>query len=92
MSNGLKRERVLAAARRHGVSNVRVFGSLARNEKSAQSDVDLLVELDAERTLLDLIGFRQEAEEILGVRVDVATPRILKPLVRSRALREARPI
>jgi hypothetical protein len=86
------RGRVLAAARRHGVRDVRVFGSLARKQKSAQSDVDLLVDLDAGRTLIDLIGFKQEAEEILGVTVDVTTPRILKSRARSRALREARPI
>jgi predicted nucleotidyltransferase len=86
------RERVLAAAKRHGVSKVRVFGSVARNERLRHSDLDLLVELDAGRTLLDLIGFKQEAEEIFGVRVDVATPQILKPRVRSRALREARPV
>jgi hypothetical protein len=86
------RERLLDAARRHGVRNLRVFGSIARGEETRESDVDLLVELEAGRTLIDLIGFEQEAEEILGVGVDAASPRFLKPRVRDRALREAVPV
>ena len=49
-----------------------------------------VVELDPGRTLLDLIGFKQEAEEILGVDVEVAAPRLMKDRVRARAMREAR--
>jgi len=84
------RARLESAARRHGVRDLRVFGSIARGEETPESDVDLLVELDAGRTLLDLIGFKQEAEEILGVDVDVAAPRLLKERVRSSAMRESR--
>src|SRR2546428_299464 len=84
------RARLQSAARRHGVRELRVFGTIARGEVTSASDVDLLVELDAGRTLLDLIGFQQEAEEILGLEVDVAAPRLLKERVRSRAMRESR--
>src|SRR5437867_4653904 len=84
------RPRLQSAARRHGVRDLRVFGSIARGDETAESDVDLLVELDAGRTLLDLIGFQQDAEEILGVDVHVAAPRFLKQRVRSRAMRESR--
>jgi predicted nucleotidyltransferase len=86
------RERLREAGRRHGVDRIRVFGSIARGEDRIDSDVDLLVDLDPDRTLLDLIGFRQDAERILGARVDVAAPRFMKPRVRSRALRDARPV
>ena len=86
----LSRARLQTAARRHGIRDLRVFGSIARGEETPESDVDLLVELDAGRTLLDLIGFQQEAEEILGVDVNVAAPRLLKERVRSRAMRESR--
>ena len=86
------RERLLDAARRHGVRNLRVFGSVARGEETPESDIDLLVELEPGRTLIDLIGFEQEAEDILGVGVDAAAPRFLKALVRDRALREAVPV
>lgn len=71
------REAVLRAAGRHGVQDVRVFGSVARHDERPDSGVDLLVELDAERTLLDLVAFAREASGILGVAVDAATPDML---------------
>ena len=86
------RERLVAAARRNGVREVRVFGSAARGEDSPDSDVDLLVDLGPERTLLDLIAFQQDASDILGVPVDVATPGILRDRVRERVLAEAVPL
>ncbi len=87
---GRARERLLEAAQRHGVRDIRVFGSVARGDDTNQSDIDLLVDLEPRRTLIDLIGFRQEAEEILGARVDAAAPRFLKSRVRARARRDAR--
>jgi predicted nucleotidyltransferase/DNA-binding XRE family transcriptional regulator len=86
------RNRLLAAAGRHGIRDLRVFGSVARGEETRESDVDMLVDLDPDRTLLDLIGFQQEAEDILGIGVDVAVPRMMRQRVRERALRDARPI
>ena len=86
------RSRLEAAAERHGVRDLRVFGSVARGDETPESDVDFLVDLDPGRTLLDLIGFQQEAEDILGVGVDVASPRMMKERVRVRANREARPV
>lgn len=87
-----RRRQLLEAARAHGARNVRVFGSVARGEEDATRDVDLLVDLAPGRTLLDLAGLREDAREILGGRVDVATPEILKPRIRERALREAVPL
>jgi predicted nucleotidyltransferase/DNA-binding XRE family transcriptional regulator len=86
------RERVLQAALRHGIRNVRVFGSVARGEATDESDVDLLVDLEPGRTLVDLIGFQQEAEKILGVEVDAVAQRFLKRRVRAQATRDARPL
>jgi hypothetical protein len=86
------RERLLEAARRHGIRRVRLFGSVARRNDRAASDIDLLVDLGPGRTLVDAIGFQQEAAEILGVPVDVATSTILKPDVRRRVLRDAVPL
>jgi predicted nucleotidyltransferase len=80
------------AARGHGVRRVRVFGSLARGEEGPSSDVDFLVDLDAGRTLLDLAGFRHDAEQILGGPVDVATPDMLKERIRGQVLAEALPL
>ena len=86
------RDSLQATAERHGIRNLRVFGSVARGQETPESDVDFLVDLDPERTLLDVIGFQQEAEDILGTGVDVAVPRMMKGRVRARAMREARAI
>ena len=86
------RSRVIAAGRRHGARNLRVFGSIARGEERSDSDVDLLVDLDPGRTLMDLAGFRGDVASILGVEVDAATEDMLKPRVRRRVLAEARPL
>jgi uncharacterized protein len=86
------RRRLLDAARGRGVRRVRVFGSLARGEEVPASDVDFLVELEPGRTLLDLAAFRREAEAILGMPVDVATPDMLKERIRAGVETEAVPL
>jgi uncharacterized protein len=87
-----QRRRLLDAAEKHGVDKLRVFGSLARGEVEAASDVDFLVDLKAGRTLIDLAGFRREAAEILDVSVDVATIDMLKERIRDEVLTEALPL
>lgn len=86
------RRRLLDAARARGVRRVRVFGSLARGEDVAASDIDLLVDLEPGKTLVDLTAFRREAAEILERPVDVATPDMLKERIRSDVLAEALPL
>jgi len=86
------RRRLLDAGRGRGVRRVRVFGSLARGEDVPVSDVDLLVDLEPGRTLLDLAAFRREAEEILGMPVDVATSDMLKERIRADVETEAIPL
>jgi predicted nucleotidyltransferase len=87
-----KREEILRIAARHGASNVRVFGSIARGEADAQSDVDLLVELERGRSLLDHAALMLDLESLLGRRIDIATERGLKPQIREHILREAVPL
>lgn len=87
-----KREEILGIAAKHGARNVRVFGSLIREEADEQSDIDFLVELEPGRSLLDLAGFQYELEHLLGCRVDVVTERGLKARIRDRVLREAVPV
>jgi predicted nucleotidyltransferase len=87
-----QRRRLLDAAEKHGVSRLRVFGSLARGEAKATSDIDFLVDLKPGRTLLNLAAFRREAAEILNLPVDVATADMLKERIRNEALSEALPI
>ena len=85
------REEILRIAARHGGQNVRVFGSVARGEDRVDSDVDLLVEMQDDRSLLDLVGLEQELEEILLQRkVDVLTDASIHPAIRQRITAEAR--
>jgi predicted nucleotidyltransferase len=83
------RRRLLDSAARHGARNVRIFGSVASDATSAESDVDLLVDLDRERTLVDLAALRADASMILGLPVDIATADLLKPHVRADVLDHA---
>jgi predicted nucleotidyltransferase len=80
---------IAAVAERRGASNVRVFGSVARGDADASSDVDLLVDLDPDRSLFDLGGLLMDLTELLGTDVDVVTEASLKPRVRNRVLAEA---
>lgn len=84
-----QRAAVQALARRHGVTEVRVFGSTVRGEASPHSDVDLRVRLEAGRSLLDRAAFKSDLEHLLGVPVDVANPDTLHPLIRARIPHEA---
>jgi uncharacterized protein len=87
-----QRRQLLDAAERHGVGHLRAFGSVARGEATAESDIDLLVDLKPDRTLLDLAAFRREAGEILDLPVDVATADMLKDSIREEVLSEALPL
>jgi uncharacterized protein len=87
-----KRGEVLQIAERHGAYNVRVFGSVARGDDDAQSDIDLLVDMEPTRSLLDIAGLELDLEEALGRPVDVVTPGGVKPRIRERVLGEAVPL
>lgn len=87
-----KREAILRTARAYGAHNVRVFGSAARGETDAESDLDFLVELEPGKSLLDLGGLQYDLEALLGCRVDVVTERGLKARIRERVLQEAVPV
>jgi predicted nucleotidyltransferase len=87
-----KRQEILAIAAKHGAYNVRIFGSVARGEADKQSDVDVLVELQADRSLMDLGGLLMDLESLLGCKVDVVTVKGLKKRIRERVLREAVPL
>jgi predicted nucleotidyltransferase len=82
------RQAVLELAAHHGARNVRVFGSMARGDDRKDSDVDLLVEIEPGRTLLDLIALEQDLEELLGRPVEVLTDGGLGPYLQQRILAE----
>ncbi len=87
-----KRLEILAVAQRHGARNVRVFGSAARGEERPDSDVDLLVDLEPGRTLLDHVALWQDLEELLGRRVDIVVEGGINRHLSDRILREAMPL
>jgi hypothetical protein len=86
------RESLLAIAARHGAREVRVFGSVARGEEKATSDVDVLVRFDTDRTLFGLCALGDELTDALGRRVDVLTEAALSPFLRTRIVAEAVPL
>jgi uncharacterized protein len=87
-----KREAILCICAKHGARNVRVFGSVARGEADEQSDIDLLVEFDPGRSLLDHAALWLELQDLLGCKLDVLSDRGIKPRIRERVLREAIPL
>lgn len=87
------RAAIRAAAAAVGARNVRVFGSVARGEETAESDVDLLVDFPAEeRGLFPLLKLAEEVERLVGRPVDVAAAQVMTGPVRERALAEAVPL
>jgi predicted nucleotidyltransferase len=84
-----KREQILAIAARYGARNVRVFGSVARGEDVPESDVDLLVDFEPGRGLLNHAALIEELQNLLGCKVDVASHNGLKPRIRQHVIEEA---
>lgn len=81
------REAIRRLAERHGARDVRIFGSVARREAPA-GDLDLLVRMDSDRSLLDRIALQQDLQDLLGVRVDVVNEKALHPAVREQVMRD----
>ncbi|GGU08065.1 nucleotidyltransferase family protein [Nocardioides albus] len=79
-----KRDDLLDALGRHGVSNVRIFGSLARGDDRPDSDVDLLVDFPPRTSLFTILRMQDELEEILGARVDLVADSGLQARIRAR--------
>ncbi len=87
-----KREDILRLAARHGATNVRVFGSVARGEAGPESDLDLLVDVGPVHSPWFPAGLMADLELLLGRRVDVVTERALHWYIRDRVLSEAIPL
>ena len=87
-----KREEILQLAASRGVCNVRLFGSVARGEAKEDSDIDLLVDVESGRTLLDVVGLWLDLEMLLGRKVDLLTEGGVSRHLQESILSEARPL
>lgn len=86
------RDAIREIALSHRVKNVRVFGSVLHGDDTEDSDLDLLVDPTPETTLFDIGAIRYELKELLGVAVDVLTPRALPDKFRQIVIQEAEPL
>ena len=90
MALASKRDQILALAAARGARRLRIFGSVARGEDHEGSDIDLLIDMPAGTSLLQIVGLQQDIEDALGIRIDLCTERELHPSLRPRILAEAR--
>jgi len=86
----LNRKAIQRLAKQYGVTDIRVFGSVARGDDAAQSDIDFLVDMEPGRSLFDMGGLLMDLETLLGCKVDVVTEKSLHWYIREKVLSEAR--
>ncbi|MGQ0719571.1 MAG: nucleotidyltransferase family protein [Pseudonocardiales bacterium] len=87
-----RHDEIVALGQRYGVSNMRVFGSVARGDADERSDLDLLIDVAPGRGYFDMTGFALDVEQLMGVFTQVAIPNGLKKRIRARVLAEAVPL
>ncbi len=85
--NKIKRK-ILPILQDYGVRRVALFGSCVRDKMNKDSDIDILVDIEADISLLDFVGLKQKIEEALGRKVDLVEYDTLKPLLKERILKE----
>ena len=84
-----RKKEINTLAQRHGASHIRVFGSVARGDDTKFSDIDLLIDMEKNSSLLDLVGFQQDFAKMVGRPADVLTEQALSPYLRERILSKA---
>lgn len=86
------RDAIRAIALSHRVTNVRVFGSVLTGDDTQDSDLDILVEPTKETTLMDIAAIQYELKQLLGIAVDVLTPKALPDTFRAQVIAQAQPV
>lgn len=85
-------DKILSYLNQHGVEKVGVFGSYARNEARADSDLDLMVWFKEQKSLLGMIRIERELSDLLGVRIDLLTEQAVSPYLIDRIRQELKVI
>lgn len=86
--SGIDKELIIKIAKKNGVTSMSLFGSTARGEDHQSSDIDLLVDFEPGRSLIDLVRLERELSEAFNLDFDVLTPNSLHPRIRERVNRE----
>lgn len=82
------KRKILPILKPYGVKRAGLFGSCVREEMGGDSDIDILVEIDKDISLLDFVGLKLEIEDVLGRKVDLVEYSVIKPLMRESILNE----
>jgi len=82
------KHKVISVLKRHDVARASILGSFARGKVKENSDLDILIEFNGEKSLLDLVALKLELEESLRRSVDVLTYKAIHPAIRERVLKE----
>ena len=88
MSTEEIKQKILPILQRHGIKRAGLFGSYVRGEMREDSDVDILVELDDDISLLDFVGIKLEIEEVLGKKIDLVEYCTIKPFIKDKIIKE----
>ena len=86
------RDTIVTIAHSHGAHNIRVFGSYVRGEQKPDSDLDLLADIDPDKSLLDQAALIRELEELLSIKVDLVEPACLHWYIKDAIMQEAIPL
>jgi predicted nucleotidyltransferase len=83
---------IVPILKKHDVKKAAFFGSVVRGEATDKSDIDILIEFDGEKSLLDLVELKLEIEDNLGIKVDISTYNSLLPAIRDKVFKQLQPI
>lgn len=82
------KEKILPVLKKHGIKKAAICGSFARGEESEDSDIDILVEVAEDLSLLDFVGIKLEIEKIVGREVDLIEYNTIKSAIKENLLEE----
>ena len=83
-------DKLVSILKKHGAKKIEIFGSYARGEQKETSDLDVIVEFEKRKSLLELVGIEQELEDALGIKVDLLTRSSISPHLIERIEKESK--